>query len=113
MSYHAHGRPVPPRQGNNSAVLRRVVATGQPANDEHRHATPAEAAQARLLEDLLRKEIAEMLNLPRHAQSEMRSRIAEVDRLIKALRQRFPRGPQPATRGVQQTANRAPRALLN
>ena len=81
-----------------------------------RQATPAEAVQARLFEDLLRKEIAELLNLPPHARSEMRSRIAEVDRLIKALRQRFPREPQPATpvmHGLHQTANRAPRALLN
>lgn len=112
MSYHAHGRPVAPRHGNNSAVLRSVVAAGPHANDEQRQATPAEAAQARLLEDILRREIAEMLNLPPHAQSELRSRIAEVDRLIKALRQRFPRGPQPATPGLHQTANRAPRALL-
>jgi len=100
MSYHAHGRPVAPRTGN----------------DGQRQATPAEATQARLFEDLLRKEIAELLNLPPHAQTEMRSRIAEVDRLIKALRQRFPAGPQPVTpltRGLHQTANRAPRALLN
>jgi hypothetical protein len=100
MSYHTHERPVASRH----------------ASDEQRQVTPAEAAQARLFEDILRTEIAEMLNVPPHARNEMRSRIAEVDRLIKALRQRFPRSPQPAPplmRGLHPTANRAPQALLN
>jgi hypothetical protein len=77
-----------------------------------RHARPAEAAQARLFEAILRTEIAEMLNLPPHARADKRDRIAEVDRLIKALRHRFPPATPP-TREVDATPGRAPRALLN
>ena len=81
-----------------------------------RHVLPAEVAQARLFEAILRTEIAEMLNLPPHARADKRDRIAEVDRLIKALRHRFPPGPStvtPLTREADPTPGRAPRALLN
>ena len=119
MSHRAHGRPVAARHGGvNSGALRSAIPPRPPADDgdPQLQATPAEAAQARLFEDILRKEIVELLNLPPQGQAEMRSRIVEVDRLIKALRYRFPRGPQPATphvHGVRQAAGRAPRALLN
>ncbi len=119
MSHRAHGSPVAARHGDvNSGALRSVVPPRPPADngDPQLQATPAEATQARLFEDILRKEIVELLNLPPQGQAEMRSRIIEVDRLIKALRHRFPRGPQPAAphvRGMRQTAGRAPRALLN
>jgi hypothetical protein len=77
---------------------------------------PAEAAQARLFEAILRAEITELLNLPPHARADKRERIAELDRLIKALRHRFPAGPRAATPlagEVDSTPERAPRALLN
>lgn len=66
---------------------------------------PAEAAQARLFEDILRAEIAELLNLPSDARSELGARIQEVDRLLKALRDRFPRGPMA---GASSRAGRHP-----
>jgi hypothetical protein len=101
---------------------RSMVSPGHPSdvssNDvaAQRHIAPAEAAQARLFEAILRAEIAEMLNLPPHARADKRDRIAEVDRLIKALRHRFPPGPSTATprpHEMDPTPGRAPRALLN
>lgn len=77
-----------------------------------RHVTPAEEAQARLFEATLRTEIVGLLNLPPEGQAEIRSRIEELDRLIKALRHRFPHPPTLA-RELRPTADRAPRALLN
>jgi hypothetical protein len=77
---------------------------------------PAEAVQARLFEDILRAEIAEMLNLPPGAREESQPRIQEVNRLITALRDRFPGDPKFATppgRGVHSTSERTPRAVVN
>jgi hypothetical protein len=118
MTYRAHVKPVSPRHGHLNGVLRGAAPSrphavdGDPAGD----ATPAESAQARLFEDILRRELAELLNLPPQAQAEMRSRIVEVDRLIRALRHRFPRASNPVpphAPGMRPTADRAPRALLN
>jgi hypothetical protein len=101
------------RRGGRSSRPRKPPSqqsTGQ------RHIAPAEAAQARLFEGMLRKEIAEMRRLPPHAAAEMHARIAEADRLIKALRDRFPYGPTPASplvRELHTTAQRNPRALTN
>ena len=123
MVYGLHGgSPATHRRGVTNQRPRGVVSPGHPSevpSDDvaaHRHISPAEAAQARLFEAILRAEIAEMLNLPPHARADKRDRIAEVDRLIKALRHRFPPGPMtaaPLTHGVGRTPDRAPRALLN
>lgn len=119
MSYRAHARAVSLGHASvNSVPLRDAVPPRSPVHegDPHRRSTPAEAAQARVFEDILRRELAELLNLPPQAKAEMRSRIVEVDRLIRALRHRFPRPSTPVppqAAGVRQTADRAPRALLN
>jgi hypothetical protein len=81
-----------------------------------RPVAPAEAVQARIFEDILRAEITEMLRLPSAAREEQRARIQEVDSLIRALRDRFPRGPQFATppgRGLRSPSDRNPPALAN
>ena|SRR5271165_2524942 len=81
-----------------------------------RTVAPAEAVQARIFEDILRAEIIEMLNLPPEARDEQRARIQEVDRLIRALRDRFPHGPKFATppgRGLHSPGERTPRTLAN
>jgi hypothetical protein len=101
MEYRSQARPVASPRGGFI--------------DRGRIVPPAEAVQARLFEDLLRAEIAEMLNLPPAARDEMRARIEEVDQLIRALRARFPRGPNDATppaHGLHSVTDRAPRALL-
>ena len=93
-----------------------VRPIGSAADASVRPVAPAEALQARLFEDILRAEIAEMLNLPPEAREELRARIHEVDRLITALRDRFPRGPKLTTlpgRGVHSTTERTPRTLAN
>jgi hypothetical protein len=104
-----------PRRHGNSPRLRSVEPPRQ-RSPEQRQIAPAEAAQARLFEGMLRNEIAEMRRLPPHAAAEMHTRIAEADRLIKALRDRFPYGPTPASPHVRElhtTAQRNPRALNN
>jgi hypothetical protein len=111
MAYRPHGGSVVPRR----AAEGRPRPSGVDANDvaAQRHVTPAEEAQARLFEKMLRIEIVELLNLPPAGQAEMRSRIEELDRLIKALRHRFPHPPKPLVPELRPTADRAPRALLN
>ena len=95
-------------------VVRRIRSVSTP-DVAVRPIRPAEVVQARLFEDILRAEIAEMMKLPPGAREEQRNRIEEVDRLIKALRDRFPRGRKVATpgRGLRPPADRGPRALLN
>jgi hypothetical protein len=111
MVHGSHGRLPTSHRGRLQSL--------QPAGDHsvvQRQTMPAEAAQARLFEDILRSEIAEMLNGPPQSRAQMRARIAEVDGLIQALRLRFPHGPRPATSltpGLPSPADRAPRALLN
>jgi hypothetical protein len=103
------------RRDQNNSRLPGAVPPG-PHSAGPRQVTPAEAAQARLFEGILRNEIAEMLKLPPHAGAEMRARIAEADRLIKALRHRFPHGPTPATplmHELRAPADPAQRALIN
>jgi hypothetical protein len=80
-----------------------------------RPVTPAEAAQARRFEKILRAEIAELVALPAEARAEARPRIQELDRLLKALRNRFPCVPEATTPTGpgQPSTNRPPRALLN
>ena len=80
------------------------------ADVAERPVTPAEAAQARLFEGILQREIVQLLSLvrpvaprwaeksahehrPPAARTEVDARIDEVDRLLKALRDRFPRDP--------------------
>jgi hypothetical protein len=111
MAYRPHGGTVVPRH----TAASKPRAGGATANDvvAQRHVTPAEQAQARLFEAMLRTEIVELLNLPPEGQAEMRSRIEELDRLIKALRHRFPQPPNPLVHELRPTADRAPRALLN
>ena len=57
-------------------------------------ARAADIAQARLFDDLLQEEIAELQELAEHAQSRellrVNARISEVRRLLDALRDRFP-----------------------
>jgi hypothetical protein len=123
MVHGMHGGSLASHRGRVANQRPRgVVSPGYPGDvpshdlGAHRHVLPAEAAQARLFEAILRTEIAEMLNLPPHARANKRDRIAEVDRLIKALRRRFPPGPRtaaPLPGEVQPTPDRAPRALLN
>ena len=123
MVHGMHGGSLASHRGRvTNQRPRGVVSPGRPGHvASHdvaalRHVLPAEAAQARLFEAILRAEIAELLNLPPQARVDKRDRIAEVDRLIKALRHRFPPGPKTATplpREVQPTPDRAPRALLN
>jgi hypothetical protein len=123
MVHGMHGGSLASHRGRvTNQRPRGVVSPGRPGDvashdvAAQRHVLPAEAAQARLFEAILRTQIAEMLNLPPHARADKRDRIAEVDRLIKALRHRFPPGPKTATplpRDVQPTPDRAPRALLN
>jgi hypothetical protein len=111
MVYRAHG----------GTHVSRLADAGRPRSGTvtangvvaQRHVTPAEEAQARLFEAMLRTEIVELLNLPPEGQAEMRSRIEELDRLIKALRYRFPHPPKPLAHELRPTADRAPRALLN
>jgi hypothetical protein len=98
--------PKPPTVGHIRSTA------GAPA----RQVKPAEAAQARLFEDILRAEIAELLTLSPEARGERGARIQELERLLKALQDRFPRGPRVATpleRGLRAPRERAPRALLN
>jgi hypothetical protein len=80
-----------------------------------RPASPAEAAQARRFEKILRAEIAELVALPAEARAEARPRIQELDRLLTALRNRFPYVPEAATPAGhrQPSTSRPPRALLN
>jgi hypothetical protein len=103
-----HGSLASHRRDGNGSRLRNVAPPGHRTAGQPQIA-PAEAAQARLFEGLLRNEIAEMLKLPPHAAAEMRVRIAEADRLIKALRHRFPQG----TPELHATTDRAPRTLIN
>jgi hypothetical protein len=119
MVHGMHGGSLASHRGRvTNQRPRGVVSPGHPSDvpshevAAQRHVRPAEAAQARLFEAILRIEIAEMLNLPPHARADKRDRIAEVDRLIKALRHRFPPAT-PLTREVDATPGRAPRALLN
>ena len=123
MVYGVHGGSLAAHRGGmTNQRSRSLVSPGNPSDvpshavAAQRHVMPAEAAQARLFEAALRAEIAELLNLPPHARADKRDRIVEVDRLIKALRHRFPPGPKPATplpHEVAATPDRAPRALLN
>jgi hypothetical protein len=94
-------------RGDMSNPRLRGVASPSHDSAARRQALPAEAAQARLFEDILRREIAEMLSGRPQSRAELQARIAEIDRLIQALRHRFPRPALPPT------ADRAPRALLN
>ena len=101
-------RSLPARSG--------VRPIGSAAAATVRPVAPAEALQARLFEDILRAEIAEMLKLPPEAREELRARIQEAERLIRALRDRFPGAPKYATspaRGVHSTGERTSRALVN
>jgi hypothetical protein len=85
-----------PTQPDIRPIRSAADASGRPV-------APAEAVQARLFEDILRAEITQLLNLPPAAREEQRTRIQEVDCLIRALRDRFPHGPKFATppgRGV-------------
>jgi hypothetical protein len=105
--------------GTNSPSLPKSPTVGHirsTAGAPARQVKPAEAAQARLFEDILRAEIAELLTLPPEARGERGARIQELERLLKALRDRFPRDPRvptPPERGLRAPRERAPRALLN
>ena len=76
-----------------------------------RPVTSAEAAQARLFENILRAEIADLLSLSSAARGEQSS-IQELDRLLKALRERFPHGPR-VEPGLRLPAQGARRGSLN
>jgi hypothetical protein len=107
MVHGSHRGSLAARRGDMSNPRLRSVAPPSQDGAARRQALPAEAAQARLFEDILRREIAEMMSGRPQSRAEQQARIAEVDRLIQALRHRFPR---PA---VPPTADRAPRASLN
>ena len=107
MAYRPHGGTAVSRRADVSRPRASVTTNDVVAQ---RHVTPAEEAQARLFEAMLRTEIVELLNLPPERQAEVRPHVEELDRLIKALRHRF---PHPPVRELRSTADRAPRALLN
>lgn len=107
MAYRVQRGPVAsPRRG---VIDRRRMAAPSPGHQNGRLSaarpvTAAEAAQARLFEGILRDEIAEFMSLPPEARGEQRARVQEVDRLLVALRDRFPQSPP---------VRRPPQALLN
>jgi hypothetical protein len=134
MVYRSQREPVVPRRG--TAINRGLAAVRSPGNNNGpakpkpaavrhfrsvstpdvgaRPIRPAEAAQARLFEKILRAEIAEMVHLPPEAREQLRDRIQQADGLIKALRDRFPHGPTvttPPAAGLQSPENRAPRSF--
>src|ERR1700743_3340211 len=92
MAYRPHGGTAVSRRADVSRPRASVTTNDVVAQ---RHVSPAEEAQARVFERMLRTEIVELLNLPPDEQAEVRSRIEELDRLIRAIRHRFP--PKPAT----------------